>query len=188
MSPDQVFVCGNPALDLTATLRARRSLRFEMLTSPRRPDAWHLGAGIVDGLSTGCRETDVEQAVRVREAVYALATARLRGGPYDDEAPAAVNGAAGRSSAAPRLTASGRWTEATPAEALTTVARHAVELLGGADAALLEECGDPECTRVHLDRPHGARRQWCGMESCGNRVKAAACRARKKRARQITAG
>ncbi|USQ84181.1 ABATE domain-containing protein [Streptomyces phaeoluteigriseus] len=188
MNADHVFLCGNPALDLAATLRARRTLRFEMLTSPERLGAWYLAAGIVDGLSPGCRESDVEQAVRVREAVYALVTARLRGEPYGDEALAVVNGAAGRPSAAPQLTASGRWTEATPAEALATVARHAVELLGGADTALLKECGDPECTRVHLDRSRGARRQWCGMESCGNRVKAAAYRARKKGTRQITAG
>ena len=188
MTPDHVFLCGNPALDLAATLRARRTLRFEMLTSPERLDAWYLGAGVVDGLSPGCRETDVEQAVRVREAVYALVTARLRGEPYDDEALAVVNGAAGRPCAVPQLTASGRWTEATPAEALATVARHGVELLGGADTDLLKECGNPECTRVHLDRSRGGRRQWCGMESCGNRVKAAAYRARKKGARQTTAG
>ncbi|MET9502678.1 CGNR zinc finger domain-containing protein [Streptomyces sp. NPDC006622] len=188
MSPDHAFVCGNPALDLAATLRARRTLRCETLVSPERLDAWYLGAGIVDGLSPGCRETDVEQAVRVREAVYALVTARLRGERYDDEALAVVNGAAARPSASPQLTASGRWTEATPAEALAAVARHAVELLGGTEAALLKECGDPECTRVYPDRSRGARRQWCGMEPCGNRVKAAAYRARRKGAPATAAG
>ncbi|MBB4981041.1 putative RNA-binding Zn ribbon-like protein [Streptomyces sp. SFB5A] len=70
---------------------------------------------------------------------------------------------------------------AIPQEALSTVARGAVELLGGAESRLLKECDNPECTRVYVDRSRGARRQWCGMESCGNRFKAAAYRARKRK-------
>ncbi|MGW1549197.1 CGNR zinc finger domain-containing protein [Streptomyces sp. NPDC002346] len=31
-----------------------------------------------------------------------------------------------------------------------------------------------------VDRSHGGRRPWCAMDPCGNRVKAAAHRARKK--------
>ncbi|MFD0413050.1 CGNR zinc finger domain-containing protein [Streptomyces sp. NPDC127108] len=93
MNLDHVFVCGNPALDFAATLRARRSL---------------------------------------------------------------------------------------PEEALSMVARHAVELLNGQDVPLLKECGNPECTRTYVDRSRGTRRRWCGMESCGNKLKAAAYRARRK--------
>ena len=44
----------------------------------------------------------------------------------------------------------------------------------------MKECGNPECTRVYIDRSRGMRRQWCGMDSCGNKIKAAAYRARKK--------
>ena len=80
----------------------------------------------------------------------------------------------------PQLTPSGRWTQAGPEEALSTVARLAVELLSGPDVPLLKECGNPECTRIYIDRSRGMRRQWCGMESCGNKIKAAAYRARKK--------
>ncbi|MGI5425384.1 CGNR zinc finger domain-containing protein [Streptomyces sp. CA-179760] len=46
--------------------------------------------------------------------------------------------------------------------------------------ARLKECGRPGCTRVYLDRSRGGRRAWCGMEECGNRVKAAAYRARRR--------
>nr|WP_272918512.1 CGNR zinc finger domain-containing protein [Nocardiopsis alba] len=44
----------------------------------------------------------------------------------------------------------------------------------------LKECGRPDCTRLYLDRSRGARRTWCGMDECGNRVKAAAYRARRR--------
>ncbi|WP_369243834.1 ABATE domain-containing protein [Streptomyces sp. R41] len=183
MNLDHVFPCGNPALDFAATLRARRSARFEMFVSPDRLDAWYMESGIVDAV-TPSRESDVEQAVTVREAIYELVTARRAGEAYDRRALAVVNSAARKPCATPQLTATGRWTDATPEEALSTVARHAVELLSGPDVPLLKECGNPECTRVYIDRSRGTRRQWCGMESCGNKLKAAAYRARKKQHHQ----
>ncbi|MBB5782891.1 CGNR zinc finger domain-containing protein [Nonomuraea jabiensis] len=174
-----VFLCGNPALDLACTLRARRTARFETLDAPDRLDAWYLESGIVDAVSP-CQEADLVQAVAVREAVYALVTARLAGDGYDDEALALVNETARRPPATPQLTAEGRWVEATPEQALSTVARHAIELLSGPEVPLMKECANPECTKVFIDRSRGGRREWCGMESCGNKIKAAAYRARKK--------
>ncbi|GHC71992.1 CGNR zinc finger domain-containing protein [Streptomyces flavofungini] len=181
MNLDHVFVCGNPALDFAATLRARRSLRFEMFVTPERLAAWYVESGVVDAVSPG-REGDVEQAKAVREAVYRLVTARRLGEEYDGTALTVVNNAARKQPAVPQLTPSGRWTQATPEEALSMVARHAIELLSGPDVPLLKECGNPECTRTYVDRSRGTRRQWCGMESCGNKIKAAAYRARKKNA------
>ncbi|WP_411121845.1 CGNR zinc finger domain-containing protein [Streptomyces sp. x-19] len=185
MNREHVFVCGNPALDFAATLRARRTARFEMFATPDRLDAWYLESGIVDAVSPA-RPADVERATTVREAVYQLITARRRGADFDEEALAVVNDAARRAPAAPQLTHAGRRTAATQREALSTVARHAVELLSGPDVPLLKECGNPECTRISIDRSRGSRRQWCGMESCGNKIKAAAYRARRKTATVTT--
>jgi len=173
-----VFVCGNPALDFAATLRARRSLRFEMFVSPERLNAWYVESGLVDTI-TPATEDDIREATTVREAVYRLVTDRRLGEGFDREALAVVNGAARKPSATPQLTLTGRHTEATPGQALATVARQAVELLSGPDVPLMKECGNPECTRIYIDRSRGMRRQWCGMESCGNKMKAAAYRARK---------
>ncbi|MFD6423539.1 CGNR zinc finger domain-containing protein [Streptomyces sp. NPDC060198] len=183
MNLGHVFLCGNPALDFVATLRARRSARFEMLASPDRLDAWYLESGLVDTVAPA-DASHVERATAVREAVYALVAARLAGGPFDAEALAVVNAAAGTAAPALRLTPAGRRrVDATQEEALSLVARHAVEVLGGPEVPLLKECGNAACTRVYVDRSRGTRRQWCGMDSCGNRLKAAAYRARKKQAR-----
>ncbi|MCQ9135834.1 MULTISPECIES: CGNR zinc finger domain-containing protein [Streptomyces] len=179
MNLDHVFVCGNPALDFAATLRARRTARFEMFATPDRLDAWYVESGLVDAVSPA-READVEEATTVREALYRLITARRLGEAYDGAALTVLNNAARRPPAVPQLTPAGRWTQATPEEALSLVARAAVELLSGPDVPLLKECGNPECTRTYVDRSRGVRRQWCGMESCGNRIKAAAYRARRK--------
>ncbi|MEU5690037.1 CGNR zinc finger domain-containing protein [Streptomyces venezuelae] len=179
MNLDHVFVCGHPALDFAATLRARRSARFEMFVTPERLNAWYLESGIVDAI-TPADESDVRAATTVREAVYRLLADRRIGDGFDPEALAVLNAAARRTPVTPQLSLAGRHNEATPDEALATVARLAVELLGGPDVPLLKECGNPECTRVYVDRSRGMRRQWCGMESCGNKIKAAAYRARKK--------
>ncbi|MFE3854131.1 CGNR zinc finger domain-containing protein [Streptomyces griseorubiginosus] len=179
MNLDHVFVCGHPALDFAATLRARRSARFEMFVSPERLNAWYLESGLVDAITPG-EEDDVRAATTVREAVYRLVTDRRLGEEFDRQALAVLNAAARKAPATPQLTLAGRHTEATPEQALATVARQAVELLSGPDVPLLKECGNPECTRVYIDRSRGMRRQWCGMESCGNKIKAAAYRARKK--------
>ncbi|MEV7995486.1 CGNR zinc finger domain-containing protein [Streptomyces sp. NPDC086077] len=186
MNLEHVFLCGNPALDFAATLRARRSVRFEMFVSGDRLDAWYLESGIVDAV-TPAGESDVERAVTVREAIYELVTARVAEEAFGRGALAVVNDAARRPPAAPQLTATGRWTDATQEEALSVVARNAVELLSGADVPLMKECGNPECTRVYIDRSRGRRRQWCGMDSCGNKLKAAAYRARKKQAQAVGA-
>jgi hypothetical protein len=59
------------------------------------------------------------------------------------------------------------------------VACATVELLGDIGNLRIKECGDPECTRIFIDRSRGGNRHWCGMEECCNRVKAAAYRSRK---------
>jgi predicted RNA-binding Zn ribbon-like protein len=176
---DHAFVCGHPVLDFAATLRARRSTRFEMFVTPERLNAWYLESGLVDTISVG-DEDDVREAIRLREAVYRLITDRRLSEEFDRASLVLLNRIAHDVPATPQLVAAGRYTEATPGQALAVVARQAVELLGGPDVILLKECGNPECTRVYLDRSRGMRRQWCGMESCGNRNKAAAYRARKK--------
>ncbi|MFJ8511145.1 CGNR zinc finger domain-containing protein [Streptomyces avermitilis] len=186
MDHQHVFVCGNPALDFAATLRARRSVRFEMFVTPDRLDAWYVECGLVDTI-TPADKGDVEQAKALREAIYELVTARRLGQEYGGEALTVLNGVARKPSTSPQLTPTGRQTEATPDQALSTVARHAVELLSGPDVPLMKECGNPECTRVYVDRSRGMRRQWCGMESCGNKIKAAAYRARKKSAPTVAA-
>ncbi|GAA4957451.1 putative RNA-binding Zn ribbon-like protein [Nonomuraea thailandensis] len=178
---NHVFLCGNPALDFACTVRARRTSRFETLDTPATLDSWYVECGLVDA-APSCQEGDLARAVAVREAIYALVTARLAGDGYDERALALVNEAARTPPATPQLTAGGRWTEATPEQALSTVARHAIELLSGPDVPLMKECANPECTKVFIDRSRGGRREWCGMESCGNKIKAAAYRARKKQA------
>ncbi|WP_377274466.1 CGNR zinc finger domain-containing protein [Peterkaempfera sp. SMS 1(5)a] len=174
------FPCGTPILDFVGTLRARRNARpLEMLTSPESLEAWFRESGLVDS-GTACRPSDVAEAVALREAVHALIAARLAGEDYDTDALDLVNRTAGEPSAIPQLTAEGRRVQATPEQALSSLARQAIDVLSGPEGSLLKECSRPECTQIYLDRSRGGRREWCAMDPCGNRVKAAAYRARKR--------
>ncbi|WP_351235606.1 CGNR zinc finger domain-containing protein [Streptomyces sp. NPDC002133] len=178
---EHAFPCGAAALDFVGTLRARRKPQpWEMLKSPESLDSWFRESGIVDG-DTGCRPSDLEDAVALREAIYLLVVARLANEKYDSRALSLVNHAVRTPPAIPQLTSSGRTIEATPQQALSSVARDAIDVLSGPDVPLLKECANPECTRIYVDRSRGARREWCAMEACGNKIKAAAYRARKKR-------
>ena len=174
------FPCGDTALDFVGTLRARRTAEpLEMLAAPAHLDAWFSESGLIDTGPTS-QQIDVAKAVVLREAIYTLVAGRLDGRSHDAPAVAVVNDAARRPSSVPELTPSGRRVTATPEQALSSIARVAIEILGGSDAELLKECGRPECTQIYLDRSRGSRREWCAMETCGNKMKAAAYRARKR--------
>jgi predicted RNA-binding Zn ribbon-like protein len=174
------FPCDHPALDFVGTLRGRRNAApLEMLDRPAALDAWYRESKTVDaGPSAG--PADLVDAIALREAIYALVATRLFG---DAQRPADVsllNEFARAAPVAPQLTPTGRHIDATPAQALATVARAAVDLLGGPDAHLLKECQRPECNQVFIDRSRGFRREWCSMTTCGNKVKGATYRARQR--------
>ncbi|MEV6285822.1 CGNR zinc finger domain-containing protein [Kribbella sp. NPDC051770] len=178
---EHAFPCGNTALDFVGTLKARRNaVPLETLTAASSLASWYREAGVVAGSEVACAAADIPQAVTVREAIYTLVFARLNNLPYDEPAAAIVNAAARVPAAVPQLVADGHRIEATAEQALSAVARDAIAILGGSDAELLKECGRPECTQVYLDRSRGGRREWCAMETCGNKMKAKAYRARKK--------
>jgi predicted RNA-binding Zn ribbon-like protein len=177
------FPCGNAALDFVGTLRARRNVTpLEMVSSAESLDAWFRESGLVDG-ETGCRPSDVPVAVALREAIYSLVAARLAGEDFEEDALALVNRTARAPSAVPRLTPAGRRVEATPEQAMSSVARTAVDLLSGPESHLLKECGRPECTQVYADHSRGSRREWCSAK-CRNKVNVAAYRARVREGRR----
>lgn len=177
---EHAFPCGTAALDFVGTLRARRNaVPLEKLRAPKDLDAWfrESGVGEVDPVAT---QFDLDKAVALREAVYDLIAARLAGRDYDERALTCLNEAARLPSTVPQLGRDGKHVRANADQALSAVARDAIEILGGPDGALLKECNRPECTQVFIDRSRGFRREWCAMKTCGNRVKGATYRARQR--------
>ncbi|HJP76350.1 MAG TPA: ABATE domain-containing protein [Pseudonocardiaceae bacterium] len=177
---EHAFPCGNAALDFVGTLRARRNaVPLEKLRAPKNLDAWfrESGVGEVEPVSA---QVDLDKAIALREAIYDLVSSRLAREDYDERALALLNDAARMPATVPQLSKDGKHIRATADQALSAVARDAVEILGGPDGALLKECNRPECTQVFIDRSRGFRREWCAMKTCGNRVKGATYRARQR--------
>lgn len=65
-------------------------------------------------------------------------------------------------------------------ELLTPIAEAIADLIVNADFSLVRQCECPDCTLWFYDRTKSHQRRWCDMAICGNRMKAAAYRARKK--------
>nr|WP_223183751.1 MULTISPECIES: CGNR zinc finger domain-containing protein [unclassified Streptomyces] len=166
-------------MDFVGTLRARRHAEpLEGLATPGLLDDWFTESGMLD-LPPCATDAEVTVAVRLREAIHALVSARLDARPLPAEQLAEVNLHASGPPVTVRLGPEGVLRTGSVAQGLATLAREAALLLGGDDAELLRECARPDCAQVYLDRSRGRRREWCAMRTCGNRVKAANYRARR---------
>lgn len=167
------FISGNAGLDFAGTKTRRRTERNELLAGPADLARWVVEASLLDDPP---EVGDLESAKALREAIYRLATGAAL--PGDREL---LNSFAVRPPVEITLGADGRVVRAGGLDAaLATVAREAATLLGGPLASRVKECGYELCTRLYLDVSRAGSRKWCGMQECGNRVKAAAFRARQR--------
>ncbi|MFJ8041479.1 CGNR zinc finger domain-containing protein [Kitasatospora sp. NPDC096147] len=173
-----VFVSGDPALDLVGTVQRRRSLALDQLATPADLAAWAVAAGLVDQPMAADAE-DLAQAVRLREAVYRLATAAARSTPYGAADRRLLNRLADGPHMRQELRPDGTLRRTGTAEALlAALARSAQRLLALPLAAPVKECAAEPCTRLYVDHSRKGARRWCDMTRCGNRAKAASFRER----------
>ncbi|MFG2001472.1 CGNR zinc finger domain-containing protein [Spirillospora sp. NPDC048911] len=171
------FVSGDPALDFAGTVQHRRDEFIDLLTTPADLARWTVEAGLLTS-APPAGTTGFDAAVELREAIYRLAAGTGTGTDRD-----LVNRHAAGAPVTVRLTAGGTVERTGGLDAaLATLARGAVELLGGPDARDVRECEAGQCTRLYLDTSRRRTRRWCDMRECGNRAKAAAFRARHRTA------
>jgi predicted RNA-binding Zn ribbon-like protein len=174
-----MFVGGNLALDLAGTRKWRRDRPAELLVDPGDLGAWFVAAGVLDEPPVA-GPADLDEAIRLREAVYTLAAAHAAGRRLSSGPVRVVNGSAAPAPVRPELVGSRLRRRGDVAAGLSDVARSLLVLLAGAD--VVKECARPACTRLYVDRSRGQRRSWCGMDECGSQSKMAAYRARRKNA------
>jgi predicted RNA-binding Zn ribbon-like protein len=174
------LVGGRPSLDFAGTLQHRNDEPVDVLAAPADLGRWAVEAGLLESAPRVSREQLVA-AARVRESIYRLYAASTAG----SELPAAdvrrLNSLARQTPLAISLGTDG-WVHhsGTVDQLLVTLARDAIETVGGEDATLLRRCEGEGCSWIYLDRSRGGSRRWCGMGICGNRVKAAAYRRRRR--------
>jgi predicted RNA-binding Zn ribbon-like protein len=175
-----VFVGGNLALDFVGTLNERHSNRVENLLDPADVGRWFVEAGVLDA-APDADDDDLAVAIALREAMFGVVESLVDGKPLRRADLDRINRAADVEPPSVRVTYGGRRRRTGGvANALSAVARDALDLFAPADGAVLKWCADSSCTHPFLDRSRGHRRRWCDMAGCGDRAKAAAYRTRQR--------
>ncbi|WP_231951657.1 CGNR zinc finger domain-containing protein [Nocardia terpenica] len=172
------FVSSNPALDLAGTVWSRRDDPIDLLAAPADLERWVAECDELPDRVTADFAT-FESALSLREGIYRLALDRMLDRPFDPDSLDIVNHTAAGPVPTITLSDAGLHRSGDLRATLSYLARSGIAVLADPHACL-KECGRTGCTRIYLDRSRGARRTWCGMDACGNRVKAAAYRARRR--------
>jgi len=124
--------------------------------------------------------SDLLRTRDLREAIYTLMLNRIRHRPAPRDYVDLLNAAA----ASPPLGLALRRGTLERFGGLkqlhSTLARDALELLGGPLTNRLKECAGEDCSRLYLDISRNATRRWCGMRQCGDKAKSANYRARRR--------
>jgi predicted RNA-binding Zn ribbon-like protein len=179
------FHRGARVLDFVGTVGSRASARpVERLPDPAALGRWLQAAGLLAEPAPAPTRADYQQALELREAIARLYTALIDARPPAAADVAVINGLArevARGAPYLELDPSGlaeRWhTQAPVRLALGRLAAEAIQL-ASADADRLTRCQLPGCGTLLLSRARNEPRRWCSMQTCGNRAKVAAFRAR----------
>jgi predicted RNA-binding Zn ribbon-like protein len=175
-----VYLSGRQCLDFAYTLRHRDSTREELLTGPELLSDWAVQAGLLDA-AIDVDDDDFAAAIELREAIYRTVVARLEHRRPHLADVDLLNERASHPQLTPRLQRTGTARrEGTVSELLASLAADLLDLLAGPDIENVKRCARPGCTRLYLDQSRAKNRQWCGMSTCGNRVKVQAFRARQR--------
>jgi predicted RNA-binding Zn ribbon-like protein len=128
------------------------------------------------------RSRDLFDAAALRDAITRLARTASRGEPLSARDVDLVNLYAATPDVPPALPGGSRQagrSVQTVGQALSTIAREAVDLFSPGNLERIRECSADDCGIVYLDTSRAATRRWCSMQRCGNRAKVRAHRARK---------
>lgn len=177
------FDTGRLCLDFVATVGWRLATPLERLPLPGDLARWFVEAYLCE-IEPAVSVSQHTGALALREAIYRSACAILTHSTPDAADVILINAWAAHPIAVPQLDGATLlvwWQAAQPVEAaLATVARDAVELLGGRDVELLGACEGWGCGMVFINGSRSKRRRWCSMAECGNLSKVHGYRQRRK--------
>ncbi len=172
---------GRAVLNFTATVGERWRRGFERLREPEDLSRWLQEAQVVDA-PVAVSPDQLREARALREAIYRLFVSAHSAAAATPDDVGLVNHRAAGGGDFLVLMGDGRLSSRRAdgvEDALRSLAREAVELLGGPLRDRIRECGREDCGLLFLDESRARNRRWCSMDSCGSRSKMRAYRARK---------
>ncbi|SSW65759.1 hypothetical protein AVE30378_01756 [Achromobacter veterisilvae] len=181
-----LFVGDDLALDFINSEFGVGPAHHECFTDDHAVLAWLKLAGVLPHDTEASPEGLMELALQLRESAKCLLNAAKLGGEADASIVNHVLRAGRRSkelewdSASNAFKVVRRRLQEDAASLLEPVAQAVVMLLTDAPLDLVRQCEAHDCTLMFHDRTKSHRRRWCSMAVCGNRMKVAAFRSRKK--------
>jgi len=164
------FQTGRMCLDLTHTGGEGEAARWEILHEPANA-ARFLGI-IIDTEPPIVVESDMPSIRHLRQALSDLARSRAVGAPEPADVVGVINAAAAEAPLVPQLVdSSRRLVPGDARQALSTVARDAIELFSSTLAERIRICAADDCGLLYVDTSRPGSRRWCSMEWCGDRAK-----------------
>lgn len=148
--------------------------------------AAELGAWLTerfDRLGGDTDERSLTDALALRDAVARLARAQADGAGSQADDIDTVNLFAATPDIPPAIDGGHRQagrSRVRTGQALSTIARDAVQLIAHNTEGRIRECGADDCTLVFYDESRTNNRRWCSMQRCGNRAKVRAFRAKER--------
>jgi predicted RNA-binding Zn ribbon-like protein len=132
----------------------------------------------------GATDRDLIDARALRGSIARAAAARSRGEDILSDDIDVINLFAATPDIAPSLVGGTRQagrSRAKASQALSVLAREAVEVFTANPTDRIRECAADDCGFVFYDESRSNNRRWCSMQRCGNRAKVRAHRARTNR-------
>ncbi|MEU7531379.1 CGNR zinc finger domain-containing protein [Saccharothrix sp. NPDC042600] len=169
------FRTGRPCLDFTHTGGDGPYAVWELLHTP--DDVALYVGGLLD-VELTVADADVAALKPLRTALTNAARGAARGIPPADADVDVINAVAADPPLVPRL-ADGRvvLTPGTLPQALSTLARDAIDLFSSPLRDRVRVCAAEDCGLLFVDASRPGLRRWCSMERCGDRAKKRKARA-----------
>ena len=126
-------------------------------------------------------ERDLIDARALRGSLARAAIARSLGAEILSDDVDVINLFAATPDIAPSLIGGTRQagrSRAKASQALSVIAREAIELFAANPTGRIRECAADDCELVFYDESRSNNRRWCSMQRCGNRAKVRAHRER----------
>lgn len=119
------------------------------------------------------RRSEMIGVFTLRTAITALARTHVSSGKLSESDVAVVNAAGASPPLVPTLTPGSAQTlrPGTASQALSTLARDAIELFASPLAERIRVCEADDCGLLFVDTSRPGRRRWCSMQWCGDRQK-----------------
>ena len=169
-----IFIAGRLCIDFTQTGgETGKRAAWERFHGPSDLADWFAASPLqLDNVQISREEFRL--TFSLREAIWRVAEAiRQKKTPLDEDIET-INRVAAMPDLPPQLKPDGKisWrASATAMEALSLIARDAIDLFSGEFRSRIRACENPNCGLMFVDTSRPGKRRWCLMKRCGNMAK-----------------